>query len=150
MKDPNWARWLYTSVVKHFTQAAIKANIPIYLDRDDNRDTDWAELRFGGPYIRQPSRNVYFGEVNVDIMITAFIKTDQYVMQRYTGLFQAYFYPICCYRYGDGDADDGTYFATLKLTDGNINVRNFGLILPENKFIRSTVESDYSIDFDDQ
>jgi hypothetical protein len=126
-KDINWSRWIYTSVVKHFTDVALKAGIPLYLNRYD-RDTDWAELRFGGPYITEPSKNVYFGTVNVDIMITCFVGTDQYAINRLTGIFQAYFIAICCYKYGDGDDDDHSYFATLKLPDSPINVTNYGLI----------------------
>jgi hypothetical protein len=138
--NENWGRWIRASVVNHFM--GLRQNIALYLDRYD-RDTDWAELRYGGPYIDELSKGCFLLTVNVDIMITCFPGRDQYKMDRMTGIFSAAFTPICCRRYGDGIVDDQSFLGDLYLSTGRVNITNFGLVLPDNKFQRSTVEADY-------
>lgn len=147
LKNPNWGRWIYANVVNHFVQVSADAQIPIYLDRYD-RDTDWAELRFGGPYISEPSKGFYYIDVNIDILVTCFVADDKYIIHRLTGIYEAAFTPLCLYKYGDGPDDDHSYFGTLKLKDSPIHVNNYGLIYPEQKFMRSSIEADFCVDLD--
>jgi hypothetical protein len=147
MYDPNLNRWIYASVVKHFKEAADASLIPFYIDRYD-RDVSWAELRFSGPYINEVNRNTFIIICNVDILCTSFIEQDQYNIYRMTGVFSSAFKDICVYRYGDGPNDDRSYVSDLKLTkrDNNyINIINYGLMFPDNKFQRSAVFSDFEM-----
>lgn len=147
--DPNLNRWIYASVVKQFMEASQAANIPFYIDRYD-RDVSWAELRFVGPIVNELTRGTFIIMCNVDILCTSFIEQDQYNIYRMTGVFANAFQDICVYKYGDGVDDDQSYIADLKLTSrgGNkVNITNYGLILPDNKFQRSVLESDYEMLF---
>jgi len=142
MKNINWARWIYTSIVKHFVEVSIQHQIPLYLGNYSG-DVDWAELRFNGPEVDEPSHHYYMLHSNVDIMVTCFLGTDRYKIHKLTGIYHAAFTTICAYRYGDGPDDDHGYLGELRLADGVINTTNFGIIYPDNKFERATVEADY-------
>jgi hypothetical protein len=147
--NPNLNRWIYASVVKHFMAECANANppIPFYIDRYD-RDVSWVEMRFVGPTVNEVSRAKYLIICCVDFLITTFVEHDQYAMFRITGALSSMYKDICVYRYGDGLDDDQTFVSDLKLTQRNnnkINLINFGLILPDNKFQRSVMSSDYEM-----
>ncbi len=146
----HWARWILTSVYKHFSDRV--TDIPIHIG-PYQMESEWSELRFGGPYIDRLDRTCFRIECNVDFLLTTFVdKNDIYKMQRLTGQFQAAFGPICVFRYGDGPLDDQTLFGTLKLSsryNNKVNVNNYGLVLADNNFQRSTIESDFELYFPD-
>ena len=147
MLNPNLNRWIYASVVKHFMLAAEEASIPLYIDRYD-RNTSWVELRFIGPSINQLSRSTYLILCSVDLMLTAFVEKDQYLMSRMTGAFAAAYMDICVYKYGDSLEDDHGLVSELKLTPRNnnrINIINFGLIQQDTHMQRSVMSSDYEM-----
>lgn len=146
-KNPNWGRWIYANIVNYFSEISGKIPLPFYLDRYD-RDTDWAELRFGGPHISQPSKSYFLININIDILITCFINNDRYRIHRLTGMYESAFQPLCLYKYGDGPDDDHSFFGTLLLKDDPINVTNYGLIYPDQKFVRSSVETDFYVCID--
>ncbi len=146
MFDKNMHRWIITSINKHFLD--LKEDVPLYFDHYQ-RDQDWAELRVSGPSVNEYSRDCFFLDCIINILLTSFIGADDYKIHRMAGLFVQACTPICCYRYGDGPDDDQTQFGTLQLEPserGKVDVVHFGIISPDNKFRRSFVEAAYKME----
>ncbi len=140
MFDQNIPRWIIASVNKHFQDN--RQNINLYFNNDIRDDPYWAELRFSGPNIDQYTRDCFRINCIINILLTAFIDQDDYIMYRMIGVFSQAFTPICVYKFGDGPNDDQSLFGTLTLI-GGIDTINYGFVTTESKHKKSTLEASY-------
>lgn len=151
--DPNLPRWIKASVYKYFSDGiaptlAMGQGCPIYFNNYKG-DQSWAELRMDGPMIEEYECQSYRIDITVDILITAFIGSDDYALDRLVGFYGSLMdYDICCYKYGNGPQDDQSQFGVLQLYPSKrnkVDIVNFGLIAPEAKQKRSCCEAPYTM-----
>ena len=103
--NPNLARWVFASIMKHLEAVATAAGHPFIKEGVDVR-TDaimksklWAEGRVTGPYTRDLQGGEY--EVNVDANVLLSTNQPGYDIVRVAGLYQeALSTPIPVWNYG--------------------------------------------------
>ncbi|GMU26124.1 MAG: hypothetical protein AMXMBFR16_10290 [Candidatus Uhrbacteria bacterium] len=116
MIDPNWARWIFTSVAVNFSNVA--ANIPITYrveGIDERNDVDltgrsYIELRVNGPFIKELSRGYYHLQVDINILVNDLmdeINENAYGIVQWCGILQdAMDRAIPVMKYGSGPSDN--------------------------------------------
>jgi hypothetical protein len=145
--DPNIPRWIKASVYQHITDLSNNA-YPIYLNSYQG-DSTWAELRMDGPIIENYEFASFRFDVTFNILATCFCGTDEYAIDRMVGILGTTLdNDICLYKYGTGPDDDQSMFGRLQQypsKDRKVDIVNFGLITPDSKFKRSSIEASYTL-----
>jgi hypothetical protein len=146
MFDPNIIRWMFTSITQHVKD--LVPNYPLYLDSYTGENV-WGEIRFDGPNIENYEYASFKFDVTVDILVTCFCGTDEYLIYTVVGAFAtALDNDICLFKYGDGPEDDQSQFGTLQMypsKDRRVNIMHFGFITPDSKMKRSSAEASYTL-----
>lgn len=137
-QDPNWARWIKASIYSWFEahRQATAPNNVLYFesnDRETSTVSDWAELRFMGPWLQELSRNYWMFDITVNLFIASAIDPkDLYKIDRLKGIYLPMFADtIGVFRLGTGTFDDSTLMECLILqSSGNnmIQVINLGIV----------------------
>ena len=139
MINSNWPRWITASVAHYFEQVADGLNLPFLVNGVDtlkSRDVDHAELRVGGPFIYELSKDCYRLDVDTIIILTDLMggsREDPFAITRWAGVFQqSAWEPIPVYRFGPDvtGVDDSSLLGCL-LPRGrgtSTNVSNFGQV----------------------
>lgn len=73
MFNPNWHKWIYASIAKHF----VIPNVTIFVVGDDRKTADlseWVELRIEGPHTSEESQSSYKLDVKISLMVNV-VKT---------------------------------------------------------------------------
>lgn len=151
-KHPDWIRWIYSSINKHFIDA--KGSLPMYLEGDERTlqdEAEFYELRIDGPFILQTQKDYYFIDVEVNVLIQTHMDDRRlYNVQEAMGqIVKAFTNAICVFKYGDYIFDDQTLLGTLKLkTDLNERVETnyFGIIKEDTRLTQATVEGHYRME----
>jgi hypothetical protein len=151
--DPNWPRWIFASVSKHFQDR--RGTLTFYIEgqeRDSPMPTDLLEFRMDGPYETEISKNYWDLYIEVSILIQA-MKDDKdyHRIHRYCGLVAQAFTSIPVYKYGDGVDDDQTLLGCLNLVQNvgkheRIQINHFGQIEKDTPLLQSSVEGHYRMD----
>lgn len=153
--NPNWARWTFASVSKHFDDR--RAGIPMFIEgqhRDTKELKDYFELRMDGPTLLEVSRGCWKLRVEVNILATsAFDESNYHRIHQNVGILQSAFTSIEVYRYGTGPDDDGTFLGCLKLLQNPSNrdfleLNHFGRIDIDTPLTQATVEGHYEMQLD--
>jgi hypothetical protein len=148
MIDPNWSRWIFASIAKHFDDA--KQNIPLYIDGQDRTQTppvEGAELRVNGPFINNPSKGYYLLMIDVNILLNVtFSSTDSYKLWRTLGIFlTAFDIYIPVRKYGDDDSLLGCLRLIPNRGD-EIIISHFGQVSPDIRLYQSAIDAMYELE----
>ena len=119
--NPNWTRWIVASLATYFGEIADVQNLPLLVDGIDERDAEKlrsrVELRISGPFVREPSKDYFYVEVGVNLLLTDIMSDTQnpYRLMSFLGAFQeAAAKTILLHKYGPTPAvDDQSYFGCL-------------------------------------
>ena len=150
--NPNWSRWIFASISKHFDDC--KGDLDLYIEgqyRDLKPAKDFIELRVDGPFITELTKGEYKLRFEVNVMVQSRMDDINY-HRIYTdvGKVSSIFLPMQVYKYGTGSEDTGESFGCLKLlqstrTRERIQVNHFGQIEPEVPLVQASVEGHYEI-----
>jgi hypothetical protein len=155
--NPNWTRWIWASVGKHFlVNVATPNSIPFLVEGIDERDTtfmespDRAELRINGPDTRELSAGYWRLWVEINVLVTTYMDGQQknaYTLESNLGLFhEAADTVIPVFRYGDGVDDDGTLLGCLSPRTGkndSLRIVHFGQLNRTERLKQGVVDGRY-------
>jgi len=151
--NANWVRWLVASLNKHFDAA--KGAYPLYIEgseRDTDHLRDFGELRFDGPFIRNPCKGLYYLDIEVNVLVQSQMDpTNLYAGVVAVGVFSAAFaHIIKVYKFGTGEDDDDTLLGCLRLRDdrthNTIDISQFGIIRQDVRLTQYTIEGHYRME----
>lgn len=150
--NPNWPRWIFASLSKHFYDR--RGGYAFYIEgqeRDVPAPPQLIELRVDGPYATELTMNHWrlYTEVSVLVQCTKDM-ADYHLIHRITGLVAAAFTDLPVYKYGDGDDDDQTQFGCMQLIQDigrreRIQINNFGQISQDVPLLQSSIEGHYEL-----
>lgn len=155
--NPNWSRWVWASILNHFSTVAQSIPLPMHAEGVDERDTDdletnHVEVRVNGPFVRELSRNYFELHVDVNILLHNFMKETNesgYDLATWSGIFQtACEGPINIYKFGGEVGDDSTYVGCLTLRRGkydSLRLLYFGQTGRVERLRQSMVDAKYEM-----
>lgn len=151
----DWPRWSIASIIKHFSDEIKSDTFPVFIegmDRETNKDTDFAEIRVDGPWTNEISADYWRIYCEVNILIQSVMSdSDLYLIYRHIGLVNMAFQKcISVFKYGDEPLDDGSFLGCFKLVIDRYNreqvkTSNFGQIDKSVKLQQATVEAHYEM-----
>lgn len=143
----NWPRWIFASISKHFSDKAVIASLPIFIEgqtRAPSENNDYIEFRFDGPSMQEVSRNYWSIDVEVNIMIVSFInEEDLHKIHRNIGLVCSFFTCIPIMRYGDDRTSLVGIMDTVQEGRERLIVTNYGQVQSDSRMLQATVEAMY-------
>ena len=155
MINPNWHRWIFASICKHFNDN--KGEYALLVEGQDQLPetlTERAELRVNGPFFNELYWNTYNAEVDINVVLNVtFSETDLYRQQTVVGFFaQAFTRCIPVYKYGNdaNGADDGSYLGYLvqkNFRGDDVTITNYGQVSIDIRLTQSTIDAIYRIEF---
>lgn len=140
MANPNWARWVTSSIAVFFADVIDDGTqIPFIVEGVDERSTSFmeapakAEIRINGPFTKQYSGNITRMYVDINVLVTVHMggeATNSYTLEEHLGMFhEAMDGNIPIFRFGSGVEDDDTLLECLSprpQKDDSIRVLHFG------------------------
>ena len=153
--NPNWPRWIFATVSKHFTDAAIAANIPLFIEgqhRDTRKEKELFELRTDGPTLREVSKGCWVLRVEINILVHSTMDDQNYHrIHQNVGIASAAFdKAIAVFKLGknDPDPDDQSFLGCLQLiqnreTQDFLEINHFGQIELKSKIVQASVEGHF-------
>jgi hypothetical protein len=148
MLNSNWARWITASLTKHFVDRLNPLKVMLAGEERDeaNPSQDFVELRIDGPDITEMSRNYYFFNIAINLLIQSKrTPNDLYKIHRDSGLGMAAFENnLSIYKYGDGPDDDQSSLGCMILQSG-VLVQQLGQIAPNANILQAMVSGDYQM-----
>lgn len=154
--NKNWPRWIFASIADHFKAAAVADNVPLLIEgiedrtSDKIRQTDHAELRINGPVSRNPSKDFYILNINVNIILQSYMTEENaYTIIQNAGVFYAAMGPIDVFKHGNGPDDDGSFLGCLSLREELVEPRfvaHFGQLKEDVRLRESMVGGKYTIE----
>lgn len=156
--NPNLARWLFASIMKHLEAVAIANSHPIIKEGVDTR-TDailksklWAEARITGPFTRELQGGEYEVNVDANVLLTTNDPINGYEIVRVAGLYQeALSSPIPVWNYGaltgdyvQGQPDTQVLLGCLMNSPGRkemIGVYHFGQVNKTDPIRQSVIDT---------
>jgi len=155
MLNSNWTRWINASVAIYIKNITDTLNLPLLFEGIDERDYEniqhsHAELRIGGPFVKEVSKNYWNIRVDINILLTYFMQADEnnvYKLQTYCGKLQeAMNGPIDIYKYGGEVGDDESYVGCLRPIIGKFEanrVLQFGQISRVDRIRQAMIDGRY-------
>lgn len=155
--NPNWPRWIFATVSKHFTDAAAVANLPMFIEgqhRNTRKLKDFFELRMDGPTLREVSKGCWVLRIEVNILVQSTMNDSNYhrIHQNVGILSAAFVKSIAVFKLGkdDPDPDDQTFLGCLNLLQNResqdfLEINHFGQIEVNTKLVQASVEGHYSM-----
>lgn len=146
--NPNIARWCKSSIVKHFTTQI--SSPYLYVEGQDrsvlNGKSQYVELRIDGPVVKQPSKNHFTLNVEINCLISLLGQGDNlYTIDDLIGKVAAAFTDnIPVYKY----QTPGDYLGCFILDRDGIFSANFGTVDPDAKVTQASVEGHYKMILD--
>jgi len=154
--NAHWVRWIISSVNTHFNSC--KGSYTLYYegdDRDTNDETDFAEVRVDGPFIKTPCKGLTYLDIEINLLIQSVVDPENLYQGLVTlGQFATGFTrTINVLKNGTGDDDDGTLLGCLtqrdRRTDDTIDIGNFGIIRPDSRITQHTLEGHYRLELEE-
>ena len=148
-----WVRWSIASLSVHFD--ANKGTYPLYIEGDERATTNlktFGELRFDGPFIKNPSNGIYYLDIETNILVQAHMDPDDlYAGLKAVGVFAAAFVNrIKAYKYGNGINDDDTLLGCYRLmttrNNDSVDIGQFGIIRQDTRLTQYTIEGHYRME----
>ena len=153
--NPNWPRWIFATVSKHFTEAAQEAELPLFIEgqhRSTRKYKDLLELRMDGPTLREPSKGCWYLRLEINILIQSTMDDKNYhrIHQNVGVVAAAFEKAISVYKYGNNPQDDKTFVGCLQLIQNRetrdfIEINHFGQIDPKTNLMQASVEGHYKM-----
>jgi len=153
--NPNWPRWIFASLSKHFADAMEVAKIPLFIEgqyRDTDELKEFVELRMQGPTYRQISKGCWWLRVEINILIQFTMNDKDYHRpHQMVGIVAAAFKDaIIAYKKGKGPDDDQTVLGCLQLLQDSrsrefLETHQFGQIDKKTNIIQAAVEGHYKM-----
>jgi hypothetical protein len=110
--DPNWARWVFASIVTHLKAVATEDHHPFLIEGVDERTDTFlksrlrAEARVTGPFTSPQQGGDYRLTVDANVLLTCDGDAQPYEIVRVAGLYQeALTTPIPVWNYGTRNGD---------------------------------------------
>jgi len=153
MINPAWTRWINSSIAVYVKTVTDGLKLPLLFDGVDEREPekmhyDHAELRVGGPFARELSKNYWQLNVDINILLTYLMRSEEdnvYDLQTWCGEFQeALNEPIYVYKYGGKPEDDQSYVGCLRPRTGRYEasrVLNFGQVSRVDRVRQSMIDT---------
>lgn len=150
--NENWVRWLTASIAVYFKTVTDTLNLPLLCDGLDEREHanihhNHAELRIGGPFLNELSKNYWRVHVDINILLTYLMAANEdsvYDLQTWAGVIQeAFDGPINIYKYGSESGDDESYVGCLRPRKGKNEenrVLTFGQISKVDRLRQSMID----------
>ena len=153
--NPNWSRWIFASLSKHFYDAYTAAGVPLFIEgqhRDTRQLPDFFEMRVDGPDLHEISKDCYYFRVEVNILVQSVMNDTNYhrIHQNVGVAAAAFAKAIPVYRKGNGPQDDQSFVGCLQLLQNKssrdfLEINHFGQIDVSTKLIQATVEGHYKM-----
>lgn len=145
--NPDWMRWIISSINKYFSDA-ISPSLYLYISGTDRRTEslkDYAELRRDGPSCTELSKNYWQIDVVIDILVVNKMNVgDLYAFERNIGLVQSAFttdFPV--YMYGNSPDEMLGCFVLRPQPDEPIRTSYFDQIQNDLRLRQASVEACY-------
>jgi hypothetical protein len=163
----NWARYVFASVADYFKEVASDNNLPVLVDHLDERtealmkETDRAEIRITGPFLKHTSKGYYVVFVDVSVLLVSRYdgsRKNAYDILKYAGAFQqAMDSPIAIWNFGgepgdfdEDDEDTQVFIGCLNPRPGaSVQVLNFGQVDAVEKIKMTEVNMKYTTELQD-
>lgn len=147
----HWARWIYASMLQHFSDELNADGINLFIEGTDRDPTalgeEYAEYRMDGPRFRLLQGNEYRVWTSVNILFSVAMNDDDFHRKHKIAgcIAEAFKTTIPLYKYGDGEEDDSSQFGCMVLEDRprGVQVNHFGQIEEELRLEQGTVEGHY-------
>lgn len=154
--NKNWARWIFASVSRHFTDELSSAGIPLFIEgqhRDTSTLKDFVELRMDGPRSKEVSAGCWHLRVEINLLVQSSMDDVNYhrIHQTCGVVASAMKNNILVYRYGNTDIeDDSSFLGCLQLLidqrgRDTIEINHFGMIHQETEIVQASVEAHYKL-----
>lgn len=152
MSDPNWPRWIFASMSKHFSDAAVAANVPFYVEGDDRNiqaeASSYFEFRMNGPSLNEISKDWWLANIEINILVCAKrTDADFHKIHTLVGILtSAFTSSIKIFKYGTGIGDDQSVLDCLTLfaeESDDVRVQQLGQLDPNLLEAQASVEGDY-------
>lgn len=155
--NPNWPRWIFATVSKHFTDAAAAVSIPLFIEgqhRNTRTDKELFELRMDGPTLREVSKGCWILRIEINVLVQSTMDDANYhrIHQNVGIAIAAFDKVIPVYRLGknDPDPDDQSFLGCLQLiqnreTHDFLEINHFGQIDIKTKLMQASVEGHYKM-----
>jgi hypothetical protein len=148
----DWVRWCYASINKHFNDG--KGPYELYIEGDLRTEQDqaeFAELRIDGPFIAIPHKDLYFLDVEINVLCQTHMDPRRhYKAQRLVGTFLKNFRNVInVFKLGDGPTDSGALLGCFHLKrdlDNTVDINYYGIIKEDTKLMQTTIESHYRLE----
>ncbi len=160
MMNPAWTRWINASVAVYMKTVTDTLKIPLLFDGIDEREPEkmhynHAELRIGGPFVKELSKNYWYLQVDINILLTYLMQPTEdnvYDLQTWCGVIQeAMDGPIYVYKYGGEPGDDEAYVGCLRPRTGRYEtnrVLSFGQISRVDRVRQAMIDARYEMYLD--
>lgn len=156
MANPNWTRWIHSSVAIFLKEVADDNNLPALVEGIDDRDdefmeeTDRVEIRVNGPFTQELSAGYHRIYVDVNCLFMSRMDGEgknAYDLDRFLGIFhEAMDGNIPIFRHGTGPDDDGELLGCLSPRPGksdSIKVLQFGQLDRVDRIREAMVDARY-------
>jgi len=157
--DKNLARWIFQSIVVHFSSTASGLSLPYFIEGIDEMDDDvmranHVELRITGPTIKEVSNGYFTIDAVINFLFTKQMEAsdaDAYNLIQWTGEFSTVMLdPVPIYKLGTGADDDGTLIGCLEVKKGKneaVRVWHFGRLDKDTRVLQSVCDALYGMDY---
>ncbi len=139
--NSNLPRWIFSSMVKHFSTVAATIPLNYYVEGVDEPESsdfqnDSVLFKMNGPVIHSGSKDFEWYSLEIMVFLTDIIQLtndNAFSIQEWTGIFQASMVndALQIFRYGTGAEDDDTLIGCLEPDPGfknNIQVVTYGQV----------------------
>ena len=148
--NPNWARWIFASVSKHFDDR--KGDYELFIEgqyRNVNPPKDFFELRMDGPYITEQNKGYFQVYVEINVLVQSHMDdTNYHRIHETTGYVSSIYTGIKLYKFGNGPLDTQEEFGCLRLLQNTqkrnrIEINQFGQIDPKVRLMQASIEGHF-------
>lgn len=155
MLQQDLERWIFASACKAFDDR--KQGAILFFEETNKDDSkigqdDFAEFRLDGPYFRNPSKDYWIIDCEINIFVTSRMNHKDFHRSRRTlGIFRTAMTDWEVLRLGDGPDDDQSLVGCMRLTpivsgDRELRVSNFGQIDTKTRLVQACVEGHYRME----
>lgn len=150
--NPNWERWIFASISKHFDDR--RQGVELFIEGQKQKvpsPPDLFELRVDGPDFTQVSALDWEIHIEVGVLVNATNdQKDYHRIHKLCGIITEAFTDIPVYRYGDGVDDDDSFLGCLLLQQDlgsrkSIQVTPFGKTDVAVPIMQSSVEAKFAM-----
>lgn len=155
--DENISRWIQASLAVYFDTVAATIPLTFFVEgvderSDDSMQVEHAELRVNGPYVREVSRNYWRIHVDINVMLTDYMKMSTesaYDINHWGGVFlNAMLENLPIFKLGSGVDDDGSLIGCLTQRTGfsePVRLIHFGQVSREDRIRQAVVDGRFEM-----